>query len=418
MENFHSVTSCRVCGNSSLELILDLGEQALTGVFPAELDQKISTGPLRLVRCVGKDACGLVQLEHSFDLSEMYGMNYGYRSGLNPTMVTHLENIVKEVCQFVNPDESDIIIDIGCNDGTLLKAYPKNKYQLVGIDPTARKFASFYPPEIKVIPAFFPSIELQEICSQKGARIITSISMFYDLEDPQAFCRSIESLLADDGVWVFEQSYLQHMVDTLSFDTICHEHLEFYGLRQIDWLLKRARLRVTSINFNDVNGGSVRITACKESNTSYPPCHEFEHALKMEESSGLHTRETWTKFSKRLEVLRKEVLNFLTEKKEQGKLVIGLGASTKGNVLLQYFNIGTELLPFIAEVNPDKFHHYTPGTNIPIIPEADADLKKPDFKFVLPWHFRDHFIQKESSYLRCGGSLVFPLPKMEIYKSN
>ncbi len=241
--------------------MLDLGELMLTGVFPKAVREKVTTGQLRLVKCTGKnDACGLLQLEHSYDLGEMYGENYGYRSGLNASMVTHLHNKVKGILGLVTLNKGDLVIDIGSNDGTTLQVYPADSLVLVGVDPTGVKHHSYCPAHIQLIPDFFSEALITERFPDKKARVITSFSMFYDLEDPLDFMRQVYDVLADDGIWVIEQSYMPTMLETNSYDTVCHERLEFYALQQIKWMADRIGFRIIDAEFNDVNGGSFSIT--------------------------------------------------------------------------------------------------------------------------------------------------------------
>ncbi len=255
-----TITHCRICGSGHLISVMALGEQALTGVFPRSRTEKITRGPVELVKCAGEDGCGLVQLKQSYDLSEMYGMNYGYRSGLNASMVRHLHSKVAKILALGVLEPGDLVIDVGSNDATTLRAYPQGQYQLVGIDPTGIKFSSYYPTEIRLIPDFFSADVMARALSGKKAKVITSFSMFYDLEDPTAFARDIKDSLEEEGIWIFEQSYLPAMLRTNSFDTICHEHLEFYALKQIKWVADKAGLKVLDVEFNDVNGGSFSIT--------------------------------------------------------------------------------------------------------------------------------------------------------------
>jgi hypothetical protein len=388
-----------------------LGEQALTGVFPKSRTEKITTGPIELVQCVGVDKCGLVQLKQSYDLSEMYGMNYGYRSGLNASMVTHLHSKVEKILASDVLNPGDLIIDIGSNDGTTLRAYPVKKYQLVGVDPTGVKFSSYYPPEIELIVDFFSAEVVKSALSGKTAKVITSFSMFYDLEDPVAFAREVERALDEEGVWIFEQSYLPAMLRTNSFDTICHEHLEFYSLKQINWIASRAGLKVLDVEFNNINGGSFSITAAKSSSKRQVNTEWLDKIIDEENALGLGTTEAFDEFKGRVEESRQALLKFLNEAKSSGKTVCGLGASTKGNVLLQYFGIDASLLSVIGEVNEDKFGSFTPGTLIPLAAEADVLNSNPDYLLVLPWHFRNFFLALPSMK---GRKLVFPLPQFEI----
>ena len=259
------ISQCRICKNTQLTPILDLGTQMLTGVFPTEKNtQTVTSGPLRLVKCCGEKACGLVQLEHSYDLAEMYGLNYGYRSGLNKSMVDHLHGKIAKILQAIELKSGDLVIDIGSNDSTSLQAYPKNVATLVGIDPTGIKFHQYYPEHIDLIPDFFSADLVTKKYPGRKAKVITSFSMFYDLEDPMAFMQEIAQVLADDGIWVFEQSYMPTMLKTNSFDTVCHEHLEFYALKQIQFMVERAGLHIVDVELNETNGGSFSITVRKK----------------------------------------------------------------------------------------------------------------------------------------------------------
>jgi NDP-4-keto-2,6-dideoxyhexose 3-C-methyltransferase len=406
---YRKVERCRICGNTNLVRILDLGEQMLTGVFPRDKGQQVTTGPLRLVKCMGEDSCGLVQMEHSYALGEMYGDNYGYRSGLNKSMVAHLHRKVARIQQLVELKAGDLVVDIGSNDSTTLQAYPRG-LELVGIDPTGTKFSSYYPAHIQLIPDFFSAALLKARFPGRKAKVVTSFSMFYDLEAPMEFMREVHEVLDDDGVWVFEQSYMPTMLATNSYDTVCHEHLEFYALRQIQWMAQRVGFQIADVEFNDVNGGSFSVTARKA-----PPASQPEPAvqaiLERERASGLDTLEPFKAFAQRVERSRSDFLQFLSTAKAQGKTVAALGASTKGNVLLQYCGITAADISFIGEVNAEKFGCFTPGTWIPIIPEAELLAKKPDYLVVLPWHFRKFF---ENSSALAAHALVFPLPELSV----
>lgn len=415
---YKEISSCRICGNTHLESLIYLGEQTLTGVFPKDPNTKITSGPLELVKCFshdGADVCGLVQLKHSFDSNEMYGDNYGYRSGLNQSMVRHLHGIVAGVLEKIELNSGDVIIDIGGNDSTLLQAYPADKgLNLMVIDPTSDKFKRFYPPHINNTADFFSAATYSRLFDKK-AKVITSIAMFYDLEAPLKFVQDIYDVLDDNGVWIFEQSYLPYMVDTTSYDTICHEHLEYYAIEQIQWIFKKIGFKIIDINFNNVNGGSFRITAAKQNSNIMAEQSKIDEAISKERELGYHKLDIYKTFSENVIRHKQELMELLRSLKADGKKIFGYGASTKGNVLLQYCGIGTDDLPCIAEVNPDKFGSYTPNTLIPIISEKEARAQNPDYFFVLPWHFRDGIIEREKEFLSSGGKLIFPLPKIEIY---
>jgi NDP-4-keto-2,6-dideoxyhexose 3-C-methyltransferase len=408
---YKRIERCRICGNQHLERVLDLGEQMLTGVFPREKGADVTRGPLHLVKCTGDgDICGLLQMEHSYDLGEMYGENYGYRSGLNASMVAHLHNKVRRIMGLVDLRDGDLVIDIGSNDSTTLQAYPTQGLSLVGVDPTGIKFNSYYPPHIQLIPDFFSSRLVEARFPGKKAKVVTSFSMFYDLEDPMGFMEQVFDVLTDDGVWVFEQSYMPTMLDTNSYDTVCHEHLEFYALRQIKWMTDRVGFKIINVEFNDVNGGSFSITVSKaRGDLSVLPA--VQAILDNESARGLDTLQPFREFSERVGETRKELLAFLASTRKQGKRVAILGASTKGNVLLQYCQISTDDVDCVGEVNSEKFGCFTPGTWIPIINENDLLVNEPDYFIVLPWHFKKFFLSDKKW---AKAQLVFPLPRLEV----
>lgn len=408
---YTAVTACRICGNTHLETILDLGEQMLTGVFPRlKNDTSITTGPLVLLKCFGENVCGLVQLKHSYDLTEMYGFNYGYRSGLNASMVKHLHDKVHKISSYVSLKPGDLIIDIGSNDSTTLQAYPKAELCLVGVDPTGIKFKSYYPDHIQLIPNFFSAKLIKKQFPNQKAKVITSFSMFYDLEDPMHFMTEIHEVLADDGIWVFEQSYMPAMLATNSFDTVCHEHLEFYSLKQIKWMTDRVGLKIEDVEFNDVNGGSFSITVSK-SETFPKVLPKIQEILDQEIALGLDGLEPFEQFATRSANFKKTLVDMLTQLKSEGKRVIGIGASTKGNVLLQYCGIDEALIAKVGEVNPEKFDCFTPGSWIPIVKEEDILHSNPDYLLILPWHFKSFFLNNPKFK---NLKMIFPLPEIEI----
>lgn len=408
------ISFCRICANKSLVPILSLGTQALTGIFPRSKDERVTAGPVDLVKCDESrgSACGLVQLRQSYDKGEMYGPRYGYRSSLNPSMVRHLEDVARRVLARVRLEPGDLAVDIGSNDGTLLKTYPREGPVLVGIDPTGEQFRRFYPSHIELVADFFSVRLIKERFGGKKAKVVTSIAMFYDLERPMEFVAEVADILAKDGVWVLEQSYLPTMIEMTAYDTICHEHLEYYGLRQIKWMTDRLGLKIVDVEANAVNGGSFCVTVARR-DSPYPECAEtVERFLAAEAPYG--TPEPYRAFSRAVLRHREELLGLLARIKGEGRRVAGYGASTKGNVILQFCGLSPKDLPCIGEVNRDKFGCFTPGTLIPIVPEEEARAAGENYLLVLPWHFRDFILSKEAQYLRLGGRLLFPLPRPEI----
>jgi C-methyltransferase C-terminal domain/Putative zinc binding domain/Methyltransferase domain len=411
MSAYQKVSRCRVGGSENLVSVLNLGHQALTGVFPENASVPVTVGPLELV---WSPDSGLLQLNHSYDAGEMYGDNYGYRSGLNQSMVDHLTQKVRYLERLAKPKSGDTILDIGSNDCTTLNAYSVVGLNRIGIDPTGRKFAAYYPAGIKLVPDFFSAAAYHSVTSAK-AKIVTSIAMFYDLEAPIEFARQIEQVLADDGVWHFEQSYMPSMLRTNSYDTICHEHLEYYSLGVVKTILEKSGLRLVDVVMNAVNGGSFAVTAAKVSNKSVKTNQAvIDWLLEQESRMGLNTPRPYREFEERVFRHRDDLTRLIRALNADGKKVLGYGASTKGNVVLQFCGFTAADIPAIAEVNPEKFGHVTPGSHIPIISEAEAKAMNPDYFLVLPWHFKDGILRREKEYLASGGKFIFPFPEIEI----
>lgn len=404
------IERCRISASTNLISVLSLGQQALTGVFPASKDVPVTVGPLELVWCPDS---GLLQLAHSYDANEMYGENYGYRSGLNQSMVRHLTQKINKLEKIAGLRPGDTVLDIGSNDATSLKAYKTTGINLIGIDPTGKKFQKYYTDDLKLVPDFFSASNFDSV-SDARAKIITSIAMFYDLEDPVCFAREIAKSLAPDGIWHFEQSYMPSMLRMTSYDTICHEHIEYYSLYGVRKILDAADLKLLDVQMNAINGGSFAINAGHKSSNVQPNAPVIDWLLDQEERLGLNTPRPYRDFEERVFRHREDLRRLLLALRDDGKRVLGYGASTKGNVVLQFCGIGPDLVEAIAEVNSDKFGCVTPGSHIPIVSEAEAKAMKPDYYLVLPWHFKDGILQREQEYFAGGGKMIFPFPEIEI----
>lgn len=387
------MTECRVCGSSRLSSVLDLGVLALTGTFQAD-GSTVKRAPLELVLCGG--SCGLLQLREPVARKELFGDEYGYQSSINATMRSHLAHIVERVSERVILCPHDVVLDIGSNDGTLLDNFPKELTR-IGIDPSGRKFAQNYQDK-KLIVGFFDRHTFK-----RRAKVITSIAMFYDLERPLSFMHAIAQSLTTDGVWVTEQSYMPTMIANASYDTVCHEHIEYYGLRQIQYMARRADLRIVDVTLNDINGGSFCVTLCHERAPHKSNVSAIQVFLEHESA---FTPKDYALFAMRVSRRAALLRDRIGQIESAGGLVLGYGASTKGNVILQYCGIR---LKAVAERNPAKFGLRTPGTNIPIISEEEARAMKPDYFLVLPWHFRKEIEEREHGFLAGGGRFIYPL---------
>jgi len=411
--------TCRVCGSSALTKVIDLGEQHLQGSFvkPGKEIPPMRKIPLTLLRCDPKrdeKACGLLQMEHTVPPEILYSA-YWYRSGTNNTMRAHLKGIADEAMSIITKSNARVL-DIGCNDGTLFDYYPSG-FEKYGVDPS--DVAQEIKPPVTVVQDIFPSSELLSRLQGKQIDILTSIAMFYDLEDPIAFSKGIKQVLAPQGIWIFEMSYMPTMLKMTSYDTICHEHLEYYSLAVIEYILKQAGLKIFNVALNNINGGSIRCFATHVDNFIYKKDQFMQNiqALHQEEFDiELDTDKPYKNFQDRVNVHKEELISLLKKLKKDGKRIHIYGASTKGNTILQWCRIDNRIVDYAAERNPDKYGAKTLGTDIPIISEAESRAMNPDYYLVLPWHFKQEFIEREKETLDRGIGLIFPLPTIEIIK--
>lgn len=349
---------------------------------------------------------------------EILYASYWYRSGTNATMREHLREIVAEAILLRGSEAPAAVLDVGCNDGTLLDFYPAD-YTKFGIDPC--DIASEIKAPIRVVRDFFPSRELERLLFGKRFDIVTSIAMFYDLEDPVAFCGAVKKLLAPLGLWIFEVAYLPAMLANTAYDTICHEHIEYYSLATIEGILKRSGLRLARASRNEINGGSICCVAVHGDNLSYDGRASREAISAMRRSEfdlELDTDHPYRAFQERMEAHREELGSLLRGLKAEGKRIHLLGASTKGNTLLQWSGIDGRIVDCAADRNPEKHGARTLGTDIPIVSEEESRAQKPDFYLVLPWHFRREILEREKGTLESGIGLIFPLPRIEIVRKE
>ncbi len=408
-KKYRTITNCRICHSKSLSKVINLGYLAFTGKFWNK-NKKVPKAPLELVQC---KKCELVQLGHNFSRKFLYSKDYGYRSGINNTMRNHLLKIVRKINTLVELKKNDVVLDIASNDGTLLNSYKNKKIKKFGIDPTIVKFKKYYLDIDYKIANFFNK-KLYFSKTKTKAKVITAISVFYDLPDPNKFLYDIKNILHKDGIFLIEQSDLYLMLKHNSVDTICHEHLEYYSVHVIKNLIKKHGLKIFYHEYNEINGGSSRFYICHNDNNKFK-CFNFflKKIIKRERRYGMFNNLAFKKFKIRIKKIGINLKKKLQFFKNNKKLVHGYGASTKGNVTLQYFNIGN-YLEYIADRNLEKCNLYTPGSNIKIISEKESRLMSPDYYFVLPWHFKNEILKREKNIIRKGTRFIFPFPKVSI----
>tara|TARA_B100001248_G_C27394352_1_gene464461 strand:- start:233 stop:1516 length:1284 start_codon:yes stop_codon:yes gene_type:complete len=414
MSKISKIKRCRICYNQKLIKIIDLKDQYIQSSFikknsPKPYKKKI---PLQLVLC---KKCSLVQLLHTVDKNILY-KNYWYESGINSTMRLHLKTLAHEAIKLTNNQKkiNINILDIGCNDGTLLNCFPKN-IERYGIDPSQiiRKIKN---NKIKIIQDFFPPRRNQALKNKKFD-LILSIAMFYDLDDPNIFVKNIKSKLKKNGVWIFELSYLIDMLKLNSFDTICFEHLEYYSLNCLNFLMKKHNLKIFKISKNSINGGSIRCFVTHKDNFIYDKKTNYNYCSRLlinEKRLKVRNKYIYDKFALSINIIKKRLLYIINNILKNKETIYVLGASTKGNTILQFLEIDNKSIPYAIDRNKEKIGAKTLGTNIKIISENKASNKEPNYKLVLPWHFKTEIIKRELNYLKKGGKLIFPLPSVTI----
>lgn len=402
------ITSCRVCGARIFKPVINLGPQAVSGFVTT--GRTVKTYPLELVLCT---TCRLIQLAYTAVTQDTLYRTYWYKSGVNASMKDALRDIVISIKKRIRIKRNDIVLDIGANDGTLL-GFWGNTVTRVGFEPARNLIPEAKTHTDYIINDFFSYKRFNTAFPEKKAAVITTIAMFYDLEDPNSFVRDVSTSIAQSGVWIIQMASLLSTVQHNMFDNICHEHIEHYSLQSLEYLLKKHHMTVVDLEENDVNGGSIRVYVMKDSAAEQyiykGSAQRIQRYRAKERRANLASPATYKAFRTRIESIKHTVRTFILRENKRGKIVYGYGASTKGNTLLQYYKFSKNELFSIAERNPLKWGKKTISTNIPIVSEDDARRAHPDYFLVLPWHFKQEFIVRERAYLQKGGTLLFPLP--------
>jgi SAM-dependent methyltransferase len=421
MREATEIKSCRSCGHESLKLILSLGEQYVTNFVSSIGEQKsIPKVPLELVLC---EKCKLLQLKHNAPPESMWGDQYWYKSGISSTIKNDLKDIVKSSEKIVNMEKNDVIVDIGCNDGTLLSFYEKGRgLNLIGFEPSKNVALEAKSKGFHVINDFFNAGSFKGHFGKKKAKVITAISMFYDLEDPNAFLSDILEVLDEKGLFVIQQNYLVSMLEQNAFDNICHEHREYYSIISLSDLLKRHGLEIFDICESGINGGSIRTYIRRKGNESLNGFagseNRIKKALEKEKRAGLESEKPYLEFASRIRGIKRRVMDFLNQEKSKGKSIWIYGASTRGNVILQYFGLHPGIIDCIADMNADKWGKKTVGSLIPINSPEEFRKANSDYLLVNTWHFFDEIKDQERDYFGKGGKFIVALPEFRVMEKN
>lgn len=407
-----AISQCRICGNAQLVDVLDLGRQAFAGIFPRTRAQQLADGPLRLVKCTGEpDVCGLLQLQHTCAFGQVLGERPTPRSSPNSSTVAYHRAMILKLLEHARLPNNALVIDIGANDGTTLRVYPAHRCVLAEFDPTGGYFRDLYPRNAQLIPDFFSAAAVQRYLGGRKASIITSFSILCDLDEPLSFMREVVDVLDEHGICMLEQSYMPTMLRKNAYDTVGHEHLGYYAMRQIKWMTDRVGLKIVDV---DINGNRFSLMVAKKSS----PCAESSYVaaiLDEEARMGLHTLEPYRSFARHVVASRAALRAFFDGAQRAGKTINGLGASKNANILLQYCHVTERDIACIGEVDPDKFEAFTPGTLLPITSEEEILATKPDYLLVLPWELQNRFLAQRRFM---GRSLIFPLPQLELVRTS
>ena len=411
---FRKILNCRCCNSSKFRDFFNFGEMELSTYFPKKTYNKKNLIPLEVVIC---QKCKLFQLKHNYDLKKLFNDDYGYRSGINQSMKDHFQTIIDDVKNKIFLNKEDVILDIASNDGTLLSMFKQRNLKKIGIDPTIKKYKKFYKKDIKTSANFF-NYNNYLLKSKHKAKLITSIAVFYDVHKPNSFVRDVSRIIAKDGMWILEQSYLPLIIKNFAFDSICHEHVTYFTFRQLKLILDKHNLKIIDCSLNSMNGGSIRFFITPKESKLESNNLNIKKIVKLENLFFKNLNLNLLKFSNKITKNKIKLLSILKNLKNNHKKIHVYGASTKGNILLQYFKIDNNIVDYASDRNKFKWTRKTPGTNIPIISENKSRKLNPDYYFVLPWHFKKEFIAREKKFLNSGGKFIFPLPNVSILKNK
>lgn len=404
---FTPIKNCRSCESKKLINIISLGYLYLSEFRKDNKKPKIF--PLNLVLCTN---CLLLQLRETTPPKYLYTKGYGYKSGINQTMQQELKEIALDALSKTKKTGKKIVaVDIGANDGTLLSFYPKNTYK-IAVEPIKKFAKESKKYSDKVVNDFFTYEAYFKQIKNKKADIVTAISCFYDMNDPNKFVSDVKMIMQENSIFVIQQNYLVSMLKRNAFDNIVHEHLEYYSLLSLNNLLRKHGMEVFDVELRELNGGSFRTyIALKNKRRISKSVYKMQ---AMEKKLKLNNKKIYLDFAKRIRENKRELVVLIEELNMQNKKIYLYGASTRGNTLLQYFGLDNKHIKYAVERNPEKYGKIIASVGIPIVSEEQAREDNPDYMLILPWFFKREFLKRENDYIRKGGHFIFPLPKLKI----
>jgi len=410
------ITQCRVCGNPNLRTCIDIGDQYLSSIFPENLNyhNDLKKLPLEIAQCMKTEEghCGSLQLTHEIDITDMY-QHYPYTSSSNTAMQKILEDVATSGIHLGHLRDQDVILDIGCNDGTLLRNFESKNYQLVGIDPAQNVETKVNAKSFTRVKDFFTAKNYEKVTPKK-AKLVFSVAMFYHLGDPVSFVKDIADILDDEGVAIVQMAYLPAMIKTNMYDNIVHEHVGYYGTQHMKWIFEQAGLELFDVLLNDVYGGSFRIFAKKKGQKYLPATDRLKQNLQEELEWGIFSAKTYDDFMTRIKKTKIDLLDLCKKIQQEGKNIWVYGASTKGNTILQFCGLGSKEITAAADSNPFKFNKYLIGSDIPIKNEDEMRKASPDYLLSLPYSFTSNFLKREEPLIQKGTKFIVPLPEVKV----
>jgi len=403
---------CRICKNKKLEKILDLGKMPLANAFlnKNQISQKEISYPLRVVWC---ESCGLIQIDEIVP-PEVLFKNYIYVSGTSEALRKHFEGLATEVVTNFKLNSESLVIDIGSNDGTLLKEFKKHGLKVLGVEPAVNIAKIAEENGIKTISNFFSVDIAKKIVRENGkAEVITATNVVAHTNDLDGLLKGVSYLLKDDGVFVIEVPYLVDLLENVEFDTIYHEHLSYFAVRPLKKFFGEHDFKIINVERVKIHGGTIRVFVSKKK-SRYNISKNVNKLILLEKKKKMHEVTVYKNFAGQVKKLKKDLVSLLQRLKSENKKVIGYGAAAKGNTLLNYYHIGPELIEFIADLNPMKQNKFTPGTNIPVYSPEQIYEAKPDYMLILAWNFADEIMKQQLKFKEMGGKFIILVPEVKI----
>jgi SAM-dependent methyltransferase len=403
---------CRICRNEAIKVFLSLGKSPLANSFLSkeELENKENTYPLELAFC---DNCKLVQLTYVVPPELMF-KNYIYVSSTSNTFKIHFSKMARDICNCFNLNNGSLVVDIGSNDGLLLKNFQKLGIQTMGIEPAANLVKIAEQDGIETINGFFNNDAVKRVIGKKGhADVVTANNVFAHIDDIDNVTDNVKTLLKEEGIFVIEVQYLVDTMEKMTFDNVYHEHLSYYTLTSLSYFFKKHRMEIFDVQRVDSHGGSLRVFI-KKSEGNHEIHKEVEETLEYEKGIGINDIEIYKNFSNKVYHVKERLVSYIRDIKAQKKSIAGYGAPAKSTTLLNFCNIGRDFIDYIVDDNPLKIGLYSPGTHIPVVSSSMLEKKRPDYILILAWNFAEEILKKTGKYADQGVKFIIPLPEPKI----